>query len=183
MKLKLSRRQLVYLVLFVVLMAIAVIFIHEAAHILTAVIQGVPFGELKFGFRGINPSITLPQWVDEHARTVIFYAGGLPTGAVFLLGYLLYWRRKYHREPSLLYWAMGLTTIMLATEQCAAGYLEGRYHGAYIMSATNLFSPTDALTYGWIIAAVFFHLSLCPRGKMRENQPKVPRHPFNPSNI
>jgi len=71
---------------------------------------------------------------------------------------------------------MGLTTIMLAAEQFAAGYLEGRYHGAYIMSVTTLFSPTDVLTYGWMVAAIFFHFSLCPRKKMRENQPKVPEH-------
>jgi hypothetical protein len=80
MKLKLSRRQLGCLVLYVVLIAIALVFIHEAAHILTAVIRGVPFNELKLGFWGINPSITLPQWVDENTRTVIFYAGGLTTG-------------------------------------------------------------------------------------------------------
>ncbi|NWF77163.1 MAG: hypothetical protein HXY36_00955 [Chloroflexi bacterium] len=168
-KLKLSRRQFGYLVLYVVLIAIAVVFIHEAAHILAAAIRGVTFGELKLGFLGINPSVTLPQWVDENTRTVIFYAGGLTTGAVFLLGYLLYWVRKYRREPTLLYWAMGLTTIMLAAEQFAAGYLEGHYHGAYIMSAITLFSPTDVLTYGWMIAAVFFHFSLCPRKMMKAN--------------
>jgi hypothetical protein len=133
---------------------------------LAAVIRGVPFAELKLGFLGINPSVTLPRWVDQNTRTVIFYAGGLSTGAVFLLGYLLYWVRKYRRRPSPLHWAMGLTTIMLATEQFAAGYLEGRCHGAYIMSATTLFSPTAVLTYGWMIAAMFFHFSLCPRKMM-----------------
>jgi hypothetical protein len=137
-KLKLSRRQLVYLAAYVVAMAIALVLVHEAAHVLTAVVRGVPFGEMKLGFWGINPSITLPHWVDEDTRTVIFYAGGLTTGVVFLLVYLLYWLRKYRREPSLLYWVMGLTTIMLAAEQFAAGYLEGRYHGAYIMSAKTL---------------------------------------------
>jgi hypothetical protein len=65
---------------------------------LAAVIRGVPFAELKLGFLGINPSVTLPRWVDQNTRTVIFYAGGLSTGAVFLLGYLLYWVRKYRRE-------------------------------------------------------------------------------------
>jgi hypothetical protein len=170
MKLRLNRRQLGYLMAYIVSVAIVLVIIHEAAHILTAVIRGVPFGELKLGFLGINPSVTLAQWVDEDTRTVIFYAGGLTTGVVFLLGYLLYWVRKYRREPSLLCWTMGVTTIMLAAEQFATGYLEGRYHGAYIMSATTLFSTTDVLTYGWMIAAVFFHFSLCPKSIMRKNQ-------------
>ncbi|MCR4394652.1 MAG: hypothetical protein NUV31_09815, partial [Dehalococcoidales bacterium] len=135
--------------------------------ILVAVIMGIPFGELRLGFLGINPSVTLPRWVDQDTRMIFFYAGGLTTGAVFLVGYLLYWARKYRREPSLLYWAMGLTTIMFAAEQFAAGYLEGRYHGAYIISATTLFSPIDVLTYGWMIAAVFLHFSLCPRKRMK----------------
>ena len=168
-KLKLDRRQFGYLMAYIVSVAIVLVIIHEAAHILAAAIRGVPFGELKLSFLGINPSVTLPQWVDENTRTVIFYAGGLTTGAAFLLGYLLYWVRRYRREPSPLYWAMGLTTIMLAAEQFAAGYLEGRYHGAYIMSATTLLSPTDVLTYGWMIAAVFFHFSMCPRKKMKAN--------------
>jgi len=169
-KLKLNRRQFGYLMAYMLSVAIMLVIFHEAAHILTAVIRGVPFNQLKLGFWGINPLITLPQWVDENTRTVIFYAGGLSTGVVFLLGYLLYWVRKYRREPTLLYWAMGLTTIMLAAEQFAAGYLEGRYHGAYIMGATTLFSPADILTYGWMIAAVFFHFSLCPRELMKREK-------------
>lgn len=153
-KLKLNRRQFGFLMAYVVSAAIMLVIIHEAAHILAAAIRGVPFGELKLGFLGINPSVTIPQWVDENTKTVIFYAGGLTAGFLFLLGYLLYWVRKYRREPLLLYWAMGLTTIMVTAEQFAAGYLEGRYHGAYIVSATTLFSPTDVLTYGWMIAAL-----------------------------
>jgi len=58
---------------------------------------------------------------------------------------------------------MGLTTILLAGEQLTAGYLEGRYHAAYILCATSLFSPTNVLTYGWVISAVFFHFALCPK--------------------
>lgn len=175
MKLKSSYRELGYILLSVLLMAMAVVFIHEAAHILAAVILGVPFSELKLGFLGINPSVTLPQWLDADKRVIIFYAGGLGAGVVFLLGYLLYWVQQYRHKPSLLYWAMGLTTIMFAAEQFAAGYLEGRYHGAYIMSATTLFSPTDVLTYGWMIAAVFFHFSLCPKKMMKGSPSEIDR--------
>ncbi len=165
-KLQLNCRQFGYMMAYTVSLAMVLVIIHETAHILAAAIRGVPFGELKLGLLGINPSVTLPRWVDENTRTVIFYAGGVTTGAVFMLGYLLHWVRKYRRSPSPLYWTMGLVTIVFAAEQFAAGYLEGRYHGAYIMSATTLFSPTDILIYGWMIAAVLFHFSLCPRKMM-----------------
>ncbi|RLC91400.1 MAG: hypothetical protein DRI39_10425 [Chloroflexi bacterium] len=57
---------------------------------------------------------------------------------------------------------------MLAAMQFATGYLEGRYHAAYIIGATSFFSPTDIVTYGWMIPAVFFHFSLCPWAIMKK---------------
>jgi hypothetical protein len=83
----------------------------------------------------------------------IFYAGGLTTGAVLLLGYLLYRLRRYCCNPSISRWAMGLTTILLASEHLAARYLERCYHIADIIGATSLLSPTDVMTYGWMISA------------------------------
>ena len=170
MRLRLNWRQGGYMGLYIISLAIAVVFIHEGAHILTAVIRGVPFGELEVGFWGINPSITLPPGVNEGTKAVIFYAGGLTTGVVFLLVYLFYWVRKYRRDPSLLCWAMGLMTILFAANQFATGYLEGHYHGAYIQSATNFLSPADILTYIWMVAAVFPHFSLCPRKRMQAKE-------------
>lgn len=165
-----SYHQLGYMALYIVLIVIALAVIHEAAHILMAVIRGIPFNELKLGLRGINPSVTLPRWAGDDTRIIFFYAGGLTTGAIFLLGYLLYWVRKYRRQPSLLYWATGLTTVMLAAEQFAAGYLEGRYHSVYILSATALLSPSDILIWGCVTTALFGHFSLCPPRMIRKDQ-------------
>jgi len=159
---KLSRRQCVYLMLYTLAMIVVLVIIHEAAHIMTAMVLGVRFGELKLGFMGINPSVTLPEWFTGTRQTVVHYAGGLTVGVVFLLFYLFYWVRKYRRDPGFFTWSMGAITLMLAAIQFATGYLEGRYHTAYIIGAMSFPSPTDILTYSWAISAVFFHSSLCP---------------------
>lgn len=163
---RLDRRQYACLVVYVLGLVIGVIFIHEAAHIAMALVQGVPFAELKIGFWGINPSVTLPSGLEESVKTPIFYAGGLTTGALLLLVYFLYWVRKYSITPSRLTWALGLATIALAAVEFANGFLEGRYHAAYLYGATTLLSPTHMLTIGWVLATVVMHLGLCPRKKL-----------------
>ncbi len=163
---KLNKHQLSRVIIYTLSLAAVSVIIHEAAHILAALIKGVPFSSLKLGFWGINPSITLPPWIDESAKIVIFYAGGLTTGVLLLIGYL-YWVQAFHKNPSLGCWIMGLTTILLASEQLAMGYLEGRYHAAYIASATSLLSPADMWTICWMIVALLLHFALCPWSKMK----------------
>ena len=124
---RLSWRQCVYLILYTLTLVVALVIIHEAAHILTAMVLGVRFVELQLGFMGINPSVTLPEWFTGTRQTVVHYAGGLTAGTVLLLFYLLYWMRKYRRNPSFFTWSLGLITLMMAVIQFATGYLEGRY--------------------------------------------------------
>lgn len=164
---KLTWRQCVYLILYALALVVALIIIHEAAHILTAMAFGARFGELKLGFMGINPSVTLPEWFTGTRQTVVHYVGGLAVGTIFLIFYLGYWMRKYRRNPSFFTWSLGAVTLMLSAMQFATGYLEGRYHVAYIIGAMVFLSPTDILTYGWAVAAVFFHSSLCSWRRMR----------------
>lgn len=164
---RLSRRQYVCVLLYTLAMVVALVIIHEAAHILTAMVFGIRLGELKFGFMGINPSITLPEWFTGTRQTVVHYAGGFTAGVVLLLFYLLYWIRKYWHNPNFFTWSLGLITLIMAAMQFATGYLEGRYHAAYIIGAMSFPSLTDVLTYGWAISAVFFHSSLCPWRRMK----------------
>lgn len=166
-ELRLSWREYGYLMLYTLALVFAVVIIHEAAHILSAMALGVRFVELQPGFMGINPSVTLPEWFAGTCRTIVYYAGGLTAGMVLLLFCLCYWMPKYWHNPTFFHWLLGVVTFMLAAVQFAFGYLEGRYHGAYIIGAMSFLSPTDALAYGWAIAAVFFHSALCPWRKMR----------------
>jgi len=164
---RLTWQQCVYLILYTLAMIVVLVVLHEAAHILAAMALGARLGELKLGFTGINPSVTLPDWFIGARQTVVHYVGGLAVGTVFLLFYLLCWMRKYRRNPSFFVWSLGAVTLMLAAMQFATGYLEGRYHAAYIIGAMAFLSPTDILTYGWALAAVFFHSALCPWKMMR----------------
>jgi len=164
---RLSLRQYIYLMFYMLALAFIVVIIHEAAHILAAMALGVRFVELQLGFMGINPSVTLPGWFTGTRQTVVHYAGGLTAGMALLLFYLGYWMRKYRWNPTFFSWSLGLITLLLAAMQFATGYLEGRYHAAYIIGATVVLSPTDILTYSWTVSAVFFHSSLCPWRKMK----------------
>ena len=75
--------------LYTLVMVVALVIIHEAAHILVAMTLGVRFGELKLGFLGINPSVTLPEWFTGTRQTIVHYAGGLTVGVAFLFFYLV----------------------------------------------------------------------------------------------
>ena len=171
--LRLSRREAVKLMLYTVAIAAASVLAHEAAHILAALALGVPLGELKLGFLGINPSVTLPEWLTGTPRTIVRYAGGLATGAGLLLFYLLHWARMYRRAPSFFLWLLGAVTMVFAAMQFATGYLEGRYHGAYITGAMSAFSVTDILIYGWAVSAVFFHSAVCPLRRIKDTTTPV----------
>jgi len=167
-EMRLSRRQCIHLLLYTLGIALVSVTVHEVAHIGAALAFGVQLSELKLGFMGMNPSVTLPEWLASTPLTVVHYIGGLAAGAALLLLYSVRLVWEYHHKPSFFSWSLGMITITLAAEQLATGYLEGRYHGAYIVGAASLFSPTNLLTYGWMVSAVFFHLSLCRWDKMRK---------------
>lgn len=165
-----TSRSYVYLVIYLTVLVVASVLIHEAAHVIAAIVQGVEFSSLKIGFWGINPSVTLPQGLDESTKTPIFYAGGITAGMILLCFYCVYWVRKYRRSPSKLSWALGLATLAIGAEQLATGYLEGRYHSAYLYGATTLFSPTHLFIIAWMVLAVVVHLQLCSRERLKTVQ-------------
>jgi len=51
---RLSWRQCVLILLYTLAMAVVLVVIHEAAHILTAITLGARLSEFKIGFLGIN---------------------------------------------------------------------------------------------------------------------------------
>ena len=82
---RLTWRQCAYVMLYTLAMVVVMVVLHESAHILAAMALGARFSELKLGFMGINPSVTLPEWFTGARQTVVHYAGGLAVGTVFLL--------------------------------------------------------------------------------------------------
>ncbi|MDD4635632.1 MAG: hypothetical protein PHS35_03370 [Dehalococcoidales bacterium] len=167
MKTGLGQRDFVYLAIYLIVLVALSVCIHEAVHIIVALFKGIEFSQLEIGFWGINPSVTLPQGLDDNVKTPIFYAGGITAGILLLCFYFIFWFRKYRRNPSRLSWALALTTIVLAAEQVSTGYLEGHYHAAYLYGATTLFSPTHLFTIAWMVIAVLLHLQLYPRERLK----------------
>ena len=165
---RLTWRQCAYLMLYMLVMVVVLVVLHEGAHILAAMALGACFSELELGFIGINPAVILPECFAGPCQTIVRYAGGLATGTIFLVFYLTYWVRKYQRNPGFFVWSLGAVTLMMAAMQYATGYLEGCYHAAYIAGAMEFFSPTEILIYGWAAAAILFHSALCPTRKMKE---------------
>jgi len=165
-----NKRKTAYLFFYFIAIVIVTTIIHESAHFLAALAIGVPFNEIEVGFIGINPSITIPERFTSTDLTVYHYAGGL-TAAMFLLClYLLYWLRRYRRKPSLLNWFMGLVTILAVSMQLTQGYLEGRFHSAYVYYASSLFDPLDILYFILTVSAILIHFTLCPMPKIKRKE-------------
>jgi len=164
---RLNQRDFINLATYTVILALIMVLLHEVFHVLTALMQGVHFSSLEIGFWGINPSVTLPSGLAESIMKPIFYAGGIGTGVVLLGFYFIYWVRKFRASPSRLNWAMALVALVFSAEQLATGYLEGRYHMAYLYGATTLFSPTHLFTVSFMVLAVLAHLYLCPRERFK----------------
>jgi len=146
---------------------IAVTIVHEVAHVVAALVIGVPFSEIEIGFYGINPSVTIPERFISSNLSIFYYAGGLAPVLILLFIYLLYWYRKYHRESSFMTWFMGAITIAAAGFQIAQGYNEGRFHAAYIHYAGSLFNILQINILALVIIAILTHIILCPISKIK----------------
>lgn len=166
-RVKLPFRLIGYALLYLLAVAAGLTLIHEVTHVLAAMILGVPFTEIKLGFYGINPSVTLPEWFSGISRTIVWYAGGLVSGAVALGVYLGYWVRRYRHTHSLIVWSLGLVTIILAAWEFSSGYLEGRYHASYVTGASSLISPTSLFATVFMLFAMFLHFWLNSRRKIK----------------
>ncbi|MBM3174227.1 MAG: hypothetical protein FJZ93_00665 [Chloroflexi bacterium] len=164
---RLSRGQSLRFFLYILALFLGTLAVHEAAHVLAVLALGVPVSELKFGFYGIHPSITLPEHLAGTQQAIVYYAGGLTTGIILLVLYLCYFRRRYRAAPSMFRWLLGLVTVIFAGMQLAMGYLEGCYHHVYVIGAGTLFSVTDIVVSGWAVSAALLHFVLCPWRKMK----------------
>lgn len=147
---------------------IIMIVIHEAAHVISALILGVPIGEITIELYGINPSVVLPERFINSNLTLYHWSGGITAGVSFLLLYFLFWLRRFQSKPSTMSSILGLSTIVFATFQFAHGYIEGRFHHAYIVLAGSINNPLNIIIYIAVIASFFIHLSLFPISKIRK---------------
>lgn len=169
-------RPIWYISVYLLATLIITLAIHEGSHAISAALIGVPLDEIEFGIIGISPSVTIPERFANAPVWIVHYSGGLTAAAVLLSVYLVYWLRRYHRSPTFLKWGIALITIAFAALQLAQGYIEGRFHAAYIYDARagSLINPLswvlNIFITIFVILAVMLHLKLCPIKKMKKER-------------
>jgi len=117
----------------------------------------VPFNEIEVGLIGSNPGVTIPDRFINAPLGVVHYAGGFSAALVLACVYFLIWYRRYRDKPSLMIWFYGAVTMMAIGIQLWQGYLEGRFHAAYMFYAGSLFSVTSILSYGVFALVMYLH--------------------------
>lgn len=158
----------VYLIVYLIAVFIGVIIIHESAHFLAALAIGVPFNEIKVGLIGNNPGVTIPDRFNNAPLGIFHYAGGFSAALVLSGVYFLIWYRRYRKKPSFMTWAYGAITMMAIGIQLGQGYVEGRFHAAYMFYASSLFSVTSILEYGVVALAMYFHFQFFPIARIKK---------------
>jgi len=161
-----NKLKIICLLAYLIAVFVLTIIIHESAHILAALTIGVPFSEIEIGWIGINPGVTIPDRFFNVPLSLFYYVGGFSTAFVLLCGYFLVWYRRYRNKPSFMTWAFGAITMMSIGMQLGQGYLEGRFHTAYIFYADSLFNVASIVVYGFFALAMFSHFQFFPITKL-----------------
>ena len=172
-EIKKNKLEITYLLTYLIGVFVLTIIIHEYAHVLTALIIGVPLNEIELGWIGINPGVTIPDSYSSVSLGLFYYSGGFFTAFVLVCIYYLVWYRKYRNMPSFINWAYGAITMTFIGVQLGQGYLEGRFHSAYMFYADSLFNVGSILVYGIFIIAMLYHFQLFPIQKLLEQKRKL----------
>ena len=152
---------------YIIVVIAGTIVIHEAGHIIGALILGVPFSEIEFIRIGINPGVSIPDRFVNESLGIMNYAGGFLASVVMVLIYFLIWFRKYRRNPSIMTWGYGAFTMMAVGLQIGQGFVEGRYHIAYMSNASNILSIVSIVEYMFFALGMWFHFQLFPISRLK----------------
>ena len=131
-------------------------FLHEGAHWLTAVLLGVAPTEIKIGWYGVGPGVTVPEWFPLEYLPYFRYAGGLSAGIVVLILYIFVWMKLYKENPTRFNWGIGAAIIVSSAFQFALGYMEGNRFGDYVRGTLTLQIAVSAV----FVAALLFHMGV-----------------------
>ncbi len=168
--------EITYIIIYLIVIVAAMEVIHETGHILGALAVGIPLTGIKIGMSGLNPEVIIPSLANANVsnaqREVSYYAGGF-LAAAFLLGiYFLLIYRKYHKQPTWLYWTLGFITAAITTEQIGNAIVEGGFHPRYIYysnTSTNVLYTILLIfsLFGFVFHYYFFHF---PKSKRKNSE-------------
>ncbi|MFC1965719.1 hypothetical protein ACFLWI_02060 [Chloroflexota bacterium] len=162
-----NKLRIAYFFAYFITVIISVIIIHESAHFLAALAIGVPFNEIKVGLIGTNPGITIPERFSNAPLGIYHYAGGFLPALLLSFVYIL-WYRKYRKKPSNITWDYGTITISVIGMQLAQGYVEGRFHAAYILYSGSPFNVLIIFEVVIVAFAIFIHYQLFPISRINK---------------
>ncbi len=165
------KKWIAFILFYLIVVVSGTIIIHESAHFLAALAIGVPFNEIEVGLIGNNPGVTIPDRFSDAPLGIFHYAGGFSSAFALICVYFLIWYRRYRNKPSSLIWAYGAITMMAIGMQLGQGYLEGRFHAAYIYYADSLFSITSIIVYVVFALAMYLHFQFFPIARIKRVKP------------
>ena len=165
--------EILYTIIYLIVIVAVMTVIHETGHILGALTVGIPLTGMKIGMSGLNPEVIIPSLANSNfsnaEREVSYYAGGFLAAAFLLCVYLLFVYRKYRVQPSWLLWFLGLMTAGLCTYQIGNAIVEGGAHARYIYYSNMSYSVLDTFLLMFFLFGVILHYLLFqfpkPKGK------------------
>lgn len=140
--------------------------IHEGAHLVAALIMGVPIVSFTwFDPQYLAASLVTGATESRLALTVIGCSGGFVTGAL-LLGIVAV-KREWFRV-SFYRWLWGLWLFALGTSQICVGVLEGFANDTYLAGALDLFSWANGMMLAGGLLGSAIYMIWSPEGLRRD---------------
>jgi hypothetical protein len=159
-----SALEIIYLIIYFIVIVALMIVIHETGHILGALAAGIPLAGIKIGMSGLNPEVILPSIANGHFShiqlEVFYYAGGFLSAIFLACVYFLFIHRKYRIQTSWFYWFLGFITAGLCTEQIGNAIVEGHFHAAYIYYSNKSYSVLDTFLGLFFVFGLILHYLL-----------------------
>jgi hypothetical protein len=168
--------EIIYIIVYLIVIVTAMVVIHETGHILGALAAGIPLAGMKVGISGSNPEVILPSITNGHFSQIqleIFYYGGGFLSATFLACvYFLFIKKKYRVQPSVLFWFLGFITAGLCTYQIGNAIVEGGFHARYIYYSNMGFSVLDIYLTMFFLFGLILHYFLFkfPKSKKKTSE-------------
>ena len=141
------------IVLAVVGFVVAPVALHEAVHVVSALIGGVSPFSLDIGFVGIYPGIEVAEPLDGWRLALFRYSGGLVAGVALLVVYVRWYWRWSGDKTSFAEWWLGALILLVAGNELGNGFAEGAFNAEYIANQ----NPATIISIGAAAAGFIVH--------------------------
>lgn len=139
--------------LVVVVFVVAPVALHEAVHVVTALIGGVSPFSLDVGFVGIYPGVKVDDPLNGWQIVLFRYSGGLVAGAALLIIYVRWYWRWSGNKTTFTQWWLGALILVIAGNELGNGFAEGAFNMEYIANR----DPATIISFGAAAAGFIVH--------------------------